>query len=147
MVCVKGGYAYSDNSETLTFAGVPVAFPLNSSPQQWLDRRRRCRIHVRAELIGQGRVPLQFGHRRFLAPAALVPFETSTMRSTRQARRKLPLQLRKPGRCAKRRSTRSSFFEEWMERVGPTPERSTLRAETVRFLAYARRIKTSLGFV
>ena len=55
---VKGGYAYSDHRETLTFAGVPVAFTLDASHKQRLDRRRRRRIHVRAELDGEGRVSI-----------------------------------------------------------------------------------------
>ncbi len=42
---VKGGYAYSDNSERVTFAGVPIAFIAQWQPQQRLDRRRRPRIH------------------------------------------------------------------------------------------------------
>ena len=53
---VKGGYAYSNNRDTLTFGGAPVAFTLDKQSQQRLHRRRRRRIHVRAELVGQGRV-------------------------------------------------------------------------------------------
>ena len=52
----KGGYAYSDNRETLTFGGAPVAFTLDRNHQPWLHRRRRRRISVHAELVGQGRV-------------------------------------------------------------------------------------------
>jgi len=31
LIYVKGGYAYSDNRDTLTFAGVPVGFALNAN--------------------------------------------------------------------------------------------------------------------
>jgi outer membrane immunogenic protein len=72
---VKGGYAYSDNRETLTFAGVPVAFALDSN-------------HTNGWTIGGGveymfapnwaaKAEYQFydfGDSRFIAPAALVPF-------------------------------------------------------------------------
>ena len=69
LVYVKGGYAYSDNNETLTFAGVPVAFALDTQPSRRLHRRRRRRIHVRAELVGQGRVPvLQFRRQPLRGP-------------------------------------------------------------------------------
>lgn len=77
LVYVKGGYAWSDNNETLTFAGVPVAFALDSS-------------HSNGWTIGGGveymfapnwsaKAEYQyynFGDSRFLAPAALVPFGT-----------------------------------------------------------------------
>ena len=75
LLYVKGGYAYSDNNDTLTFAGAPVAFALDTQPSRRLHRRRRRRIHVRPELVGQGRVQYyNFGDTRFVTPAALVPF-------------------------------------------------------------------------
>ena len=72
---VKGGYAYSDHRETLTFGGVPVAFALSGN-------------HTNGWTVGGGveymfapnwsaKAEYQyydFGDSRFLAPAALVPF-------------------------------------------------------------------------
>ena len=74
---LKGGYAYSDNRETLTFAGVPVAFVLDGR-------------HTNGWTVGGGveymfaqnwsaKAEYQyydFGNSRFLAPAPLVPFGT-----------------------------------------------------------------------
>jgi outer membrane immunogenic protein len=72
---IKGGYAYSDNRETLTLGGVPVAFVLDGS-------------HSNGWTVGGGVEYLfapnwsakaeyqyyDFGNSRFLAPAPLVPF-------------------------------------------------------------------------
>src|SRR6202165_5770036 len=72
---VKGGYAYSDNNETLAFAGAPVAFAL--------DRSHRDGYTVGAGLEymfaqnWSAKVEYQyydFGSSRFIAPAPLVPF-------------------------------------------------------------------------
>ncbi len=102
LVYVKGGYAWSDNSETLTFARRADRIRARLQPQQWLDRRRRRRISVRAKLVGQGRVPiLQF--RRQPLPGARRAGSVRNLSQRRthpQARRELPLQLRKPGRRA-----------------------------------------------
>jgi outer membrane immunogenic protein len=71
----KGGYAYSDNSETLTFGGAPVAFTLDRS-------------HTSGYTVGGGIEYLftpnwsakaeyqyyNFGRSQFIAPAALAPF-------------------------------------------------------------------------
>jgi outer membrane immunogenic protein len=71
----KGGYAYSDNRETLTFGGTPVAFTLD-------------RNHRNGYTVGGGIEYLftpnwsakaeyqyyNFGNSRFLTPAPLVPF-------------------------------------------------------------------------
>jgi outer membrane immunogenic protein len=75
LVYVKGGYAYSDNRDTLTFAGVPVAFTL--------DRNHRDGYTVGAGLEymfaqnWSAKAEYQyydFGSSRFVAPVALVPF-------------------------------------------------------------------------
>jgi outer membrane immunogenic protein len=72
---IKGGYAYSDNRETLSFGGVPVAFVLDGG-------------HSNGWTVGGGVEYLfaqnwsakaeyqyyDFGNSRFLAPAELVPF-------------------------------------------------------------------------
>ena len=74
---VKGGYAYSNNRETLTFNGAPATFTLD-------------RNHSNGYTVGGGVEYLftpswsakaeyqyyDFGRSRFLAPAALVPFGT-----------------------------------------------------------------------
>ena len=73
----KGGYAYSDNRETLTFAGLPIAFAFDNS-------------HRSGYTVGTGleymfaqnfsaKVEHQyydFGNSRFVAPVAFVPFGT-----------------------------------------------------------------------
>lgn len=75
----KGGYAYSDNRETLTLGGAPLAFTLDSS-------------HSHGYTVGGGVEYLftpnwsakaeyqyyDFGKSRFLTPALLVPFGTFT---------------------------------------------------------------------
>jgi outer membrane immunogenic protein len=72
---VKGGYAYSDHRETLTFGGAPVAFALDGN-------------HTHGWTVGGGveymfapnwaaKAEYQyydFGDSRFIAPANLVPF-------------------------------------------------------------------------
>jgi outer membrane immunogenic protein len=72
---IKGGYAYSDNRETVTFGGVPVGFLLDSG-------------HTNGWTVGGGVEYLfaqnwsakaeyqyyDFGNSSFLAPAELVPF-------------------------------------------------------------------------
>jgi outer membrane immunogenic protein len=77
LLYVKGGYAYSDNNETLALAGAPVAFAL--------DRGHRNGYTVGAGLEymfaqnWSAKVEYQyynFGNARFLAPAALVPLGT-----------------------------------------------------------------------
>ena len=74
---VKGGYAYSDNRETVIFAGVPIAFALDS------NRRNGWTVGAGVEYMfapnWSAKAEYQyydFGDSRFLAPAALVPFGT-----------------------------------------------------------------------
>jgi outer membrane immunogenic protein len=75
LLYVKGGYAYSDNSESVTSAGLPVAFGFDSN-------------HSNGYTVGAGleymfaqnwsaKIEYQyydFGSSRFVAPAALAPF-------------------------------------------------------------------------
>jgi outer membrane immunogenic protein len=79
LLYVKGGYAYSNNNETLALAGVPAVFAFDSG-------------HSNGYTVGAGleymfapswsaKVEYQyynFGNSRFVAPAALVPFGTFT---------------------------------------------------------------------
>jgi outer membrane immunogenic protein len=79
LLYVKGGYAYSDNNETLALAGIPAAFAFDSG-------------HSNGYTVGAGleymfapnwsaKVEYQyynFGSSRFIAPAALVPFGSFT---------------------------------------------------------------------
>ena len=75
LIYVKGGYAYSDNRETLLQAGVPVAFAF--------DKNHRDGWTVGAGLEymfapnWSGKVEYQyydFGNAAFTAPVALAPF-------------------------------------------------------------------------
>jgi len=75
LVYVKGGYAYSDNRDTLTFAGVPVAFAL--------DRNHRNGYTVGAGfeyMFAQNwsaKAEYQyydFGSTRFVTPGVLASF-------------------------------------------------------------------------
>ena len=52
LLYVKGGYAYSDYTKSLTLGGVPQAFAIEQQPSRRLHRRRRPGIHVRPELVG-----------------------------------------------------------------------------------------------
>ena len=77
LLYVKGGYAYSDNQETLTFGGVPIAFAFDGS-------------HTNGFTVGTGieymfaqnfsaKLEYQyydFGGSKFVAPVAFVPFGT-----------------------------------------------------------------------
>jgi outer membrane immunogenic protein len=77
LLYVKGGYAYSDNNESLRLAGVPVAFGFDSN-------------HSNGYTVGAGLEYMfaqnwsakveymyyDFGSSRFTAPAALVPFNS-----------------------------------------------------------------------
>jgi outer membrane immunogenic protein len=75
LLYVKGGYAYSDNHETVTFAGVPAEFAFSGD-------------HTNGYTVGAGGEYMfapnwsakleymyyNFGDSRFTAPAALIPF-------------------------------------------------------------------------
>ena len=99
LVYVKGGYAYSDNSERVTLGGAPIRLPAQWQPQQRLHRRRRRRIHVRPELVGQRRVHvLRLRQHPLRDPCrAGAVRKLPHRRPHAEARRQLSLQLRKPG--------------------------------------------------
>ena len=69
LVYVKGGYAFSDNNETLTLRRPARWLRARSQPPRRLHHRCRRGIHVRAELVGQGRVSiLQFRRQPLSGP-------------------------------------------------------------------------------
>lgn len=75
LVYVKGGYAYSDNNESVTQLGVPVAFATDS------DHKNGYTVGAGVEYMfmpnWSAKAEYQyynFGDARFIAPAALVPF-------------------------------------------------------------------------
>jgi outer membrane immunogenic protein len=79
LVYVKGGYAYSDNNETVTLGGVPVAFAING------NHRDGYTVGAGLEYMfapnWSAKVEYQyynFGSSSFTAPAALVPFGSFT---------------------------------------------------------------------
>jgi outer membrane immunogenic protein len=79
LVYVKGGYAYSDNNESVTLAGVPVPFFING------DHRNGYTVDAGVEYMfapsWSAKVEYQyynFGNANFTAPAGLVPFGTFT---------------------------------------------------------------------
>ena len=74
---VKGGYAYSDHRETLTFAGVPVAFTLDASHKNGWTVGGGVEYMFAANWTAKAEYQYyDFGNSRFLAPAPLVPFGT-----------------------------------------------------------------------
>jgi outer membrane immunogenic protein len=77
MVYVKGGYAYSDNSDTLTFAGAAVPFTLDK------NRSNGYTVGAGAEYMfapnWSAKLEYQyydFGSTRFVTPVVLAPFGT-----------------------------------------------------------------------
>ena len=79
LLYVKGGYAYSDNNESVTLGGVPVAFATLG------DHRNGYTVGAGLEYMfapnWSAKVEYQyynFGNASFSAPAALVPFGSFT---------------------------------------------------------------------
>src|SRR3978361_1458661 len=75
LLYAKGGYAYSDNRETLTFAGAPIPFAFDH------NRRDGYTVGAGVEYMFaqnfSARVEYQyydFGRSAFIAPVAFVPF-------------------------------------------------------------------------
>jgi len=74
LVYVKGGYAFSDNNETVTLFGTPIAFATDA------DHKNGYTIGVGVEYMFAPNwsakaeyMYYNFGDARFIAPAALVP--------------------------------------------------------------------------
>ena len=85
LLYAKGGYAWRDNNNIGVTRGRRAGgLHHQRQPQGRLHRRRRSRIHVRAELVGQGRVPvLQFRqHHLHGRPAPISPAAASGTTST-----------------------------------------------------------------
>jgi len=79
LLYVKGGYAFSDNNESVTLGGVPVAFAING------NHRDGYTVGAGVEYMfapsWSAKVEYQyynFGSANFIAPAALVPFGSFT---------------------------------------------------------------------
>jgi outer membrane immunogenic protein len=79
LLYVKGGYAFSDNNENVTFGGAPIAFAFDS------DHKNGYTVGAGVEYMfaqnWSAKVEYQyynFGRSRFIAPAALVPFGSFT---------------------------------------------------------------------
>jgi outer membrane immunogenic protein len=72
---IKGGYAYSDNNDTLTFAGVPVAFSLDKNHRDGYTVGAGVEYMFAQNWSAKGEyMYYNFGDTRFVTPAALVPF-------------------------------------------------------------------------
>ncbi|MBI5318526.1 outer membrane beta-barrel protein [Bradyrhizobium sp.] len=75
LVYVKGGYAYSDNRDVVTFAGVPIAFALDSGHSSgWTIGGGAEYMFAPSWSVKAEYQYYDFGDSRFVAPAALVPF-------------------------------------------------------------------------
>ena len=74
---IKGGYAYSDNSDTLTFAGVPVGFALDTSHRDGYTIGAGVEYMFAQNWSAKAEYQYyNFGDTRFVAPAVLIPFGT-----------------------------------------------------------------------
>jgi len=72
---IKGGYAYSDNNDTLTFAGVPVGFALDKNHRDGYTVGAGVEYMFAQNWSAKGEyMYYNFGDTRFVTPAALVPF-------------------------------------------------------------------------
>jgi len=75
LLYVKGGYAYSDNSETLALAGAPIAFALDRSHRDGYTVGAGLEYMFAQNWSAKAEYQYyDFGSSRFVAPAALVPF-------------------------------------------------------------------------
>ena len=75
LVYVKGGYAYSDNRETLTLGGVPIAFVLNGNHSNGYTVGAGVEYMFAPNWSAKAEyMYYDFGSARFRAPAPLVPF-------------------------------------------------------------------------
>jgi outer membrane immunogenic protein len=74
---IKGGYAYSDNKDTLTFAGVPVAFTLDKNHRDGYTVGAGVEYMFAQNWSAKAEyMYYNFGDTRFVTPAVLAPFGT-----------------------------------------------------------------------
>ncbi len=74
---VKGGYAYSDNKDTLTLTGVPVAFTLDKNHRDGYTVGAGVEYMFAQNWSAKAEyMYYNFGDTRFVTPAVLVPFGT-----------------------------------------------------------------------
>jgi outer membrane immunogenic protein len=79
LVYVKGGYAYSDNNETLTLAGVPTAFAFDSNHRDGYTVGAGLEYMFAPNWSAKAEYQYyNFGSSRFVTPVALVPFGSFT---------------------------------------------------------------------
>ena len=75
LVYAKGGYAYSDNRQTLALAGVPVAFAFDSGHSDGYTVGAGVEYMFAQNWSAKAEYQYyNFGNSRFVVPAALVPF-------------------------------------------------------------------------
>ena len=75
LLYLKGGYAYSDNRETLTLGGVPIAFAFDNGHRDGYTVGAGIEYMFAQNF--SGKIEYQyydFGSSRFVAPLAFVPF-------------------------------------------------------------------------
>lgn len=75
LLYVKGGYAYSDNRDTLTLGGVPTAFSLDGSHSNGYTVGAGVEYMFAPNWSAKAEyMYYDFGSTRFVTPAVLVPF-------------------------------------------------------------------------
>ena len=75
LVYVKGGYAYSDNNERVTLAGVPAAFAINGNHRDGYTVGGGAEYMFAPNWSAKAEYQYyNFGSSKFTAPAPLVPF-------------------------------------------------------------------------
>jgi outer membrane immunogenic protein len=75
LIYVKGGYAYSDNNETVTLNGAPVAFAINGNHRDGYTLGAGVEYMFAPNWSAKAEYQYyNFGNSNFTAPAALVPF-------------------------------------------------------------------------
>lgn len=79
LLYVKGGYAYSNNSETLTLAGVPTAFAFDSNHRDGYTVGAGLEYLFAQNWSAKAEYQYyNFGSSRFVTPAGLVPLGSFT---------------------------------------------------------------------
>ena len=75
LLYVKGGYAYSDNRDTLTFAGAPVAFTLDKNHSNGYTVGAGVEYMFAPNWSAKAEyMYYDFGSTRFVTPGVLAPF-------------------------------------------------------------------------